>query len=115
MEEYLHILELAAHNALPEQINEESELPIAAVRELIDAGYLNAIDASSMDGDAYLRPRITLPGREYLKKLQAENFGGDSVMYVQDTARPPVFISHSSADRNIAEALVRLLRSALNL
>jgi hypothetical protein len=115
MEEYLRILDLAAHNALPEQINEESELPIAAVRELIDSGYLNAIDASSMDGNAYLRPRITLPGREYLKKLQAENLGGETFMYARDAARPPVFISHSSADSNIAEALVRLLRSALNL
>jgi hypothetical protein len=115
MEEYLRILELAAHNALPEQINEESELPIAAVRELIDGGYLNAIDASSMDGDAYLRPRITFPGREYLKKLQTENLAGNSFMYVQDIKRPPVFISHSSADHNIAEALVRLLRSALSL
>jgi hypothetical protein len=61
---------LAARGALPDQINEESELPIAVVRELIEGGCLQAIDASSFDGDAYLNARITLKGREYLRKLQ---------------------------------------------
>jgi hypothetical protein len=72
MQEHFRILDLASRSALPEEIDEQSELPIAVVRELVDAGYLQAIDASSMDGDAYLNPRITLPGREYLRQLQRE-------------------------------------------
>ena len=72
MQEHLRILELASRDALPEEIDEQSELPIAVVRELVEAGYLHVIDASSMDGDAYLKPRITLPGREYLRQLQRE-------------------------------------------
>jgi hypothetical protein len=72
MEEHIRILELASRDALPEQIDKESELPIGVVRELIEAGYLSATDVSSHDGDTYLNPRITLPGREYLGKLQRE-------------------------------------------
>jgi len=40
------------------------------VQELIDAGYLKAIDASSFDGLAYIEPEITLAGREYLARLK---------------------------------------------
>jgi hypothetical protein len=72
MNDHLRVLELASRDALPEQIHEQSEIPIAIVRELVEAGYLHALDASSMDGDAYLNARITLPGREYLRHLQRE-------------------------------------------
>jgi len=72
LEEHLHILELAARNALPEHINEDSELSVLVVRELREAGYLDAADASSQDGMEYILPRITLPGREYLRHLQSQ-------------------------------------------
>jgi hypothetical protein len=70
MEEHLRILELGARGALPDSIDESSELPVSIVRELLEAGYLAAIDASSKDGIAYLDPRITLAGREYLRQLR---------------------------------------------
>lgn len=56
MEQHLTILELAAEVGLPEQIDKTSDLPLNMVQELIEAGYLKAIDASSMDGIAYLEP-----------------------------------------------------------
>lgn len=77
MKEHRRILELASRDALPDQIDETSELSIGVVRELIEAGYLHAIDASSMGGDAYLSPRITLTGREYLRRLQREATGSE--------------------------------------
>jgi hypothetical protein len=72
MKEHRHILELAARKELPEQIDEQSEISVEVLRELIEAGYLKAIDTSSFDGEAYIGPKITLPGREYLRKLQSD-------------------------------------------
>jgi hypothetical protein len=72
MEEHRYILDLAARNALPEQVDESSNISVTVVRELHEAGYLQAIDVSTFDGIAYLEPRITLEGREYLRKLQTD-------------------------------------------
>lgn len=72
MDEHLRVLELAARGALPDSIDESSELPVGIVRELVEEGYLAAIDTSSFDGIAYLEPRITLSGREYLRRLKLE-------------------------------------------
>lgn len=69
MEEHRRILEIASRGSLPESLNEASDLPIQVVRELIEAGYMTAIDASSFDGTEYLDPRITMRGREYLRAL----------------------------------------------
>lgn len=60
---------MAQNGKLPEQIDEYTEPSFNLVRELVEEGYLDAIDASSMDGYAYINTRITLPGREYLEKL----------------------------------------------
>ena len=54
MKEHLKILKLAAKNQLPEKLDENSELPIEIISELIDAGYINAIDATTLAGPAYL-------------------------------------------------------------
>lgn len=70
MKEHIRILELASHDALPDQIDEGSDIPVSLVRELVQAGYLTAIDATSFDGIAYIDLHITIPGREYLKLLQ---------------------------------------------
>jgi len=69
MKEHLNVLALAAEGKLPDNIDNNSHVSISIVRELVDAGYLKAINASSLDGDAYNDPRITLAGREYLAKL----------------------------------------------
>jgi hypothetical protein len=64
------ILERASTGTLPTSINSTSELPLAVVRELVEAGYLAAVDATTLAGIEYLDPRITMSGREHLRALQ---------------------------------------------
>ena len=112
MKEYFKILELAAEGKLPKQIDDKSEISVDSVRELIEAGYLNAIDATSFDGPAYLRIRITLQGREYLhSQTSLENKQGTGM--INNKIR--LFISHSSKDTDFVNLLVELLRAALPL
>jgi hypothetical protein len=75
MKQHLIVLELAAQGKLPENIDSGSHIPVTVVQELIDAGYLKAIDASSFDGVAYMEPKITLTGREYLAQLKEKKEG----------------------------------------
>jgi hypothetical protein len=49
-------------------IDEFSTLDVQTVKELVDVGLVEAIDASSLDGPAYLKVRINLLGREWLKQ-----------------------------------------------
>jgi hypothetical protein len=70
MEQYLIILELATQGKLPKKIDNASNISVTAVQELINAGYLKAINASSLHGPAYIEPKITLAGREYLVQLK---------------------------------------------
>ena len=70
MKQHLMILELAEQGRLCKEIDAASDLPVAVVQELIDAGHLKSIDASSLTGPAYLEPKITLAGREYLAELR---------------------------------------------
>jgi hypothetical protein len=71
MKQHLIILEMAAQDKLPDKIDTASGLSVASVEQLVDAGYLKATDVSSCDGVAYLEPKITLAGREYLDELRA--------------------------------------------
>jgi hypothetical protein len=71
MKQHLMILEMAAQGKLPDKIDTTSDLSVTSVEQLVDAGYLTATDASSCDGAAYLEPKITLAGREYLDELRA--------------------------------------------
>ena len=68
MEKYRRILELAAAGQLPESVDEQSTPDFNIYRELIEANCLAAHNVSSHPpgGRAYLEPRITLAGREYL-------------------------------------------------
>ncbi|SBR51077.1 hypothetical protein [Halomonas sp. HL-93] len=74
--EHQRVLEAAANQTLPDEINESSDYPVSVVKELVESGYLDAADACSDDGDAYLEPRITLPGREYLESFKVKNESG---------------------------------------
>jgi len=112
MREHLRILELAAKGSLPRTIDSASDLPIEVVQELIEAGHLKAIDASSHDGLAYLEPKITLTGREYLAELTSRKMQ-DKMQ--RNEARIRLFISHSNRDSALVELLVAFLRAALNL
>ena len=69
LEEHRQLLEQAAAGQLPKRIMEHSTPGFTIFRELIEAGYLTAVNASHTLEGAYLEPRITLDGREYLKKL----------------------------------------------
>ena len=112
MSEHLRLLELAANKGLPDKITKETGLPLDIVRELVEAGYLKVIDASSFDGDAYISPKITLQGREYLERLKSEGRSKTDSMTISPIR---LFISHSAADRDLVERLVELLRAALGL
>lgn len=57
LSQHKHMLEDAAENKLPERINASSEASAEVVRELIEEGYLKAIDACDSDGLEYLEPR----------------------------------------------------------
>lgn len=70
MKDHEHALYLAARGKLPGTIDSASFPSVTVVKELVEAGYLKAIDASSMDGAAYLNPRITMAGREYLAQVK---------------------------------------------
>jgi len=72
MKEHEYALFLAARGKLPENIGGSSRPSVTVIGELVDAGLIKAIDASSMDGPAYLNSQITLTGREYLANLRKE-------------------------------------------
>lgn len=72
MNEYYRILDLASKGALPERIDENSDIPIPIIRALVQAKYLTAFDATSFDGTAYLNPQITVLGKERLYQYQSE-------------------------------------------
>ncbi len=72
MKEHQYILDLAAQGKLPNNIDSRSHISVNVVRELVKAGYLEAINASSFNGEAYINSRITLAGREYLDELKVK-------------------------------------------
>lgn len=67
--EHRKILALAVAGELPDRIDAASDVAVNIVKELCDAGMLDAIDASSMDGEEFLEPKITMRGRIYLSEL----------------------------------------------
>lgn len=75
MKEHLNVLEMAAEGRLPCHIDHTSNISIDVVQELISAGYLKAIDVTTLSsvGAEYMQPKITLTGREYLEKLREKN------------------------------------------
>ena len=97
MEEHCRLLELAAGGQLPERVDEQSTPEFDIFRELIEAGYLKAIDASHMGGRAYLDPRITLAGREYLQQQRTP------MASPSGSTQPSIrlFISHKYLHKNI--------------
>jgi hypothetical protein len=67
----LSILQQAANSKLPQQVNDDSEIPVSLVGELVAAGYLEAVNASTSDGPCFVNPTITILGREYLRTLES--------------------------------------------
>jgi hypothetical protein len=112
MSEHLRLLQLAANNDLPDTIDKETDLPLDIFRELVEGGYLKAMDAGEFGEDAYKSPRITMSGREYLERLKSEKRRDvDNIL----TSQIRLFISHSAADRDLVEKMLEMLRAALDL
>ena len=66
-EDAVKILKLAQQKELPENLDSNSELDLNCVKDLVDYGFLQAIDISSKSGVGFMEPRITLAGVEYLE------------------------------------------------
>lgn len=103
MEEHFRILEMAARNTLPELVDENSELSFLVIRELYEAGCLDANDASSSAGMEYLNPRITLQGREYLRQLQNERAAPERELITTLERLRDMMVSVSTGVRRIQE------------
>jgi len=69
MKSYEKILKLAINGELPKNISEDDFPDIDIFVELYNRGFIDAIDASTLDGKAYLNPKITFEGREYYNSL----------------------------------------------
>lgn len=69
---HLEVLKQASAKGLPTEIDERTYKLFASACELIDGGYLQGIDASTMEGKSYMHCKITLKGSEYLKTLEQE-------------------------------------------
>jgi len=63
----IETLKLAAEAKLPRVVDSKTPELLIAVRQLFEAGFIHAVDASADRGDCFLEPRITLPGLSYLK------------------------------------------------
>ena len=69
LSEHRLILEQASRGELPDEVNGNCAVAVWAVRDLVEDGMLRAIETGNLDGKAYLEPRITIAGREYLNEL----------------------------------------------
>ena len=70
MKSYAKILKLAIEGELPKNISKGNFPDIDIFVELYQRGFIDAIDASSFDGIAYLNPKITFEGREYYNSIE---------------------------------------------
>ncbi|MDO6712788.1 hypothetical protein Q4567_18790 [Aliiglaciecola sp. 2_MG-2023] len=66
-DDVISILKLAQAQRLPENLNSDSGLNLDCVKDLIERGYIQAIDISSKSGVGSIEPKITISGVEYLE------------------------------------------------
>lgn len=66
----LEILRRAATGTLPTTVDSCSSVPALVIKDLVASGHLAAMDVSNFNGPAFLEPRITTVGREYLHVLE---------------------------------------------
>ncbi|MCW8925690.1 MAG: hypothetical protein OQJ84_05480 [Xanthomonadales bacterium] len=67
MEEHTTILRQLLNEELSRDVD-ESSVDMDIFEELIDAGFISAINVCSDDGRGYLEPKITFNGRQYLQE-----------------------------------------------
>lgn len=112
------ITHFEAKGELPEfeQLVEHTKLTRRAaefgLQALIDAGYVDGIDARTMSGFNYLSLRLLPAGRQVLGHWPSHGVNG---VTSGGRYQMELFISHSSGDAKVAEALIEFLRSALDI
>jgi hypothetical protein len=66
-DDVISILKLAQDQKLPENLKSDSGLNLDCIKDLIERGYIQAIDISSKSGVGFMEPKITIAGVEYLE------------------------------------------------
>lgn len=107
MKDHRRVLELASDDALPVQIDDQSDPSARVFRELFEAGLITAIDVSDFQGDAFLNPRITLAGREYLNRLQGDADAHDQKLITDIERMRGLLISVSTGGPHINDVNAR--------
>lgn len=72
MESHKYILQYLIDNPNIKFINESSDIDVLILKNLIQSGLVNGVNACSDDGDCFLEPRINLSGREWLASLEPQ-------------------------------------------
>ncbi len=68
MDEIIKTLQYLELNGEVDKVDNSSYLDIQVVKELEEAGLVEAINVSNLDETAYLKVRINIRGREWLKE-----------------------------------------------
>ena len=76
MDDIINTLQYLEVTGEVNQVDSTSHLDVSVVKELYDAGLIEAIDVSSLDGPAFIKVRINLRGREWLKNENASGSDG---------------------------------------
>lgn len=103
LEEHKRILRMAANDALPKIIDQQSDLPIKIVRELVEENYLDAIVSSDQDGFSCHDPRITFTGREYLHRIQDAQASAEQNMIITLQRLRDIMVSVSTGGQRIQD------------
>ncbi len=72
--EHRRLLKLEAERGSIDRTDDSGHVPATAIKELVDAGLVTAIDAKSFEGPSYINIAITTPGREYLRELENRHY-----------------------------------------
>ncbi len=86
MDTHKLILAFLISNSNIEGIDDSSDIDLAIFKELLDSGFVKAVDACADDGDCFLEPRITLSGREWVQKQQSvsnKNLGKEDIVEIK--------------------------------
>ena len=105
MKSYEKILKLAIQGKLPKNISEDNFPDIDIFVELYQSGFIDAIDASSLDGKAYLNPKITFEGREYYDGLE---HAPNNTMNTNKNEAKKVFISYVHENSDQVDAICKI-------
>lgn len=72
MREHADILHIIVDRGVIERVNDSSDIDVSLVKELDDAGLVDAADACSLDGLEYLDVKPNFSGRHWLTEFDAK-------------------------------------------